>query len=488
MPTICRQCEMKEGRCKCLKPDFYYEELPIEVPETLSEANERIDKDFTGDDKIDKVADLLIKDHNFLTLKGSEEILIFNGKIYSNKDATAIIKTKTEKLIPNCSSHDRNEVINKIKAKTFTDLEDFDKEPHFLTIDNGILDILTLELLPHTPKHLSKVLLPVSFTAPATTTIETELADTEFLKFLKGSFTVNGKFRKADFDTVLEITASFLIKSHIDQKAFMFLGSGDNGKGVLLNYIIAMLGKPNISAISLQKLASNQFAAANLAFKIANIFPDLEKNELKLSGTLKAIIANEPVEVEIKYKQAFTMYPFCKLLFSANRFPKALDTSQGFFRRWIIVKWERSFENDSERIEFLREKLENNKQEINKVFSSLVLLAGNLYQQAKFTNSKTWKQVRDEWNANADPAGSYIETNLEVATSDLTKLEVHTKYKHAMADIGELPLGIAAFGRIMKEHYDDNTGRFDGVHKMWVNVAFKEPKQTTLNDNDTTKV
>ena len=94
------------------------------------------------------------------------------------------------------------------------------------------MNLETLELNPHSPDHLSRVLLPVEYHKPEHDDIEKNLKDTLFWKYLTASFTVDGKFRQNDFDTVLEIIASPIIKRHVDEKAFMFLGGGENGKSV----------------------------------------------------------------------------------------------------------------------------------------------------------------------------------------------------------------------------------------------------------------
>ena len=207
-------------------------------------------KDFEGIDKIDKVAECIQKNNSFVTARKTEEILLYNGKIYDKLQAETIIKEETEKLIPNCTTHNRQEVINKIKAQTYVDLEDFDSDPNLITLENGILNLKTMLVSPHTPDFHSRVLLPVEYHKPKYTIndetifkdIEKNLENTLFWKFLKSSFTVDNKFRKEDFETVLEIIASPIIKRHIDEKAFMFLGNGENGKSVCLGYIESLLG------------------------------------------------------------------------------------------------------------------------------------------------------------------------------------------------------------------------------------------------------
>jgi len=450
-------------------------------------------KDFQGDEKIDNVADKLQKDHNFITLRKTNEILLFNGKIYDKLQAESIIKEETEKLIPNCTEHHRKEVINKIKAQTYSDLEKFDSDPNLITIDNGILNLETLEKTVHTPKHLSRVLLPVEYyplkykihDKSLFEDIEKNLKDTEFWKFLKRSFTVDGKFRKEDFETVLEIISSPIIKRHVDEKAFMFLGSGENGKSVCLGYIQSILGRNNVSNITLQDIAEDKFMRANLDGMSANIFSDLEQNELRKTGKIKAITSNEGIDVQEKYGQPFTLYPHCKLFFSCNRFPKVYDQTQGFFRKWIIIKWERDFENDPERIEYLREKLDKNQDEKNLVFSCLVKIANKLNKVGKFTHSKDWKTIQKEWNENADPLNDFVENYIIESDDNKGVRETYKFYKEIMYAKGEKPLGMGQFGKALREYFDQEVIKEEGKSKrVWLNIDFKRPIQTTLKEID----
>lgn len=446
---------------------------------------------FEGDEKIDNVADELQKRFKFVTLRKTKEVLLYNGKIYDDLQAESIIKEETEKLIPNCTEHHRLEVISKIKAQTFTDLEKFDTDTNLITIDNGILNLDTLELKPHTPEHLSRVLLPIEYQEPSHKIndetifedIEKNLENTLFLKFLKSSFTVNGKLRRNDFETVLEIISSTIIKRHVDEKAFMFLGHGDNGKSVCLGYIRSMIGEKNVSGITLQDIADDRFMRADLNGMSANIFTDLEQNELRHTGKIKAITSNEGIQVQKKYGQPFTLYPFCKLMFSCNRFPRVFDQSQGFFRRWIIVKWERNFEKDPERDERLKEKLAENQEEKSLVFSCLVRLANKLNKVGKFTHSKEWQTVQNEWNANADPLDDFVSNYIIDSEFNKGVRETYQFYKEITLTKQERPLGIGQFGKAFREYYDQGRDE-SGTKRVWYNIAFKKPIQTTLKEQD----
>ena len=473
----CTHCDFESKSYKAFElcKKKRHEVITIYIPK------DDVESEFDGKDKIDNVAKVFLKSYDFVTLKKLDEVLIYNGKIYDGLKAESLIKEETEKLIPNCTTHDVKEVINKIKRKTYVDIEEFDSDPNLITLENGILNLETLELKEHTPKHLSRVLLPVEYTKPKHKDIEKNLKDTLFWKYLKSSFTIDGKFRKIDFETILEIIASPIVKRHIDEKAFMFLGDGENGKSVCLGFIESILGLDNISSITLQDIAENKFLRANLSGKSANIFTDLEKNELRFSGKIKAIISGEGIEVEKKYQQGLRIKPFAKLMFSCNRFPKSFDQSQGFFRRWMIIKWERNFENDPERIPYLREKLQENQEETNLIFSCLVSIANKLNQTGKFTHTKDWKEVQKEWNENADPLDDFATNYIIDSEGDKSKRDTYHWYKEVCYLKGESPLGMGKFAKVFREYYEEDR---DGKTRTWLNIDFKKPKQEFLKEND----
>ena len=431
--------------------------------------------------RIDFIAAGLINRYNFVTAIESDTIYLFTGKIYENEKAIATIKEQTEKRIVECTERDCLEVIAKIKRKTYKNLKDFDKSPNFINTENGILNLDTMELKQHTHTYLSKVLLPVKFRMPTSQDIEKNLEKTLFWKFLKSSFTVDEKTNQEDMKTVLEIMASVFLKTNVDERSVMFLGGGENGKSVCLDYIKFLLGKKNFSNIPLQIITNDRFSTANLDGKLANIFTDLEKDELKHTGTFKAVSSGEAVYAQKKYGQPFDLIPVATQIFSTNRFPKSYDQSQGFFRRWIIVQWLRNFENDPDRDGKLKEKLLENESDRDIVFSNLIQIARNLLRTNEFTYSKDWQIIKKEWNANADPVEDFMDNYIIDSDRSKTKRETYQFYKKIMVEKGEIPLGIGKFGKIFSEYFDDS--KTDGT-RTWLNIDFKEPKQETLQEYD----
>jgi|UniRef100_A0AAT9J7I1 putative DNA primase/helicase len=442
-------------------------------------------------DRIDIIATRLIDKYNFVTARETDTIYYFNGKIYDSKNCESVIKQETEIQIVECTKSDKAEVIDKIKSRTYESLDHFDKDIESLVVQNGVLSLQTMELSPHTPLNLAKVLLPLNYVKPEFeididdlfNSLKSNLKDTLFWKFLETSFTHEYKADEESMLSVLEMMASTIIRKQIDERSFIMLGNGANGKSVCLDYLSAILGRDNVSHIPLQVLAEDKFASARLDGKHANIFSDLERNELYHTGIIKDLSSGEPVHAQQKNKNGFDLYPFATLVFSCNKFPRVFDQSQGFFRRWILVKWERNFEKDPQKNDNLKKELLEKTEEMDLVFSCLCHVAKKLYDSNRFTNPKDWKTVQKLWNENSDPLNWFVENHIIDSNGSRSKRDTYQFYKKIMFEKGEVPLGMGKFSKAFSEYYEDSKSDHE---RIWLNIEFREPQQTTLEESDKT--
>ena len=486
MKTFCQCTNVGHGRNVTTSSDIltFAEKIKFDADSSDTVKHEH-------KDRIDVIASRLIRKYHFLTVRETDIIYYFNGKIYDSRNCESVIKQETEAHIMECTKSDKSEVIDKIKSRTYETLDKFDSDPNILVTQNGVLDLRLMKLTPHTPHLLSKVLMPCNF-VELDSEIEDEdmfagiisnLQHTLFWKFLESSFTIDGIIDEDSMVSVFEMMASTLIRKNIDERSFIMLGSGANGKSVCLDYLSALLGKDNVSHIPLQVLAEDKFASARLDGKHANIFSDLERNELYHTGIIKDISSGEPIHAQHKNKNGFDLYPYAKLVFSCNKFPRVYDQSQGFFRRWILIKWSRNFEKDAERNDNLKTELLENSEEMDLIFSVLLHIGKNLYDSNRFTYPKDWKTVQSLWNENSDPLNWFVENHISDASGSRSKRDTYQFYKKVMFAKGEVPLGMGKFSKAFSEYYEDSKSDHE---RIWLNIEFREPKQVTLEGSDET--
>lgn len=206
----------------------------------------------------------------------------------------------------------------------------WDRPPlNVLNVKNGLLDLETGELHPHTPDHTSSIQLPVEY--------DPEADCPTWHKFVEEVFPEDCS------QLPWELLAWLMTPDTSIQKAVLLLGEGRNGKSTFLAAVKAFLGRENVTGLSLHKLETDRFAAARLVGKLANICPDLPSCHLVSTSTFKALTGGDPVHAERKFRESFEFEPFARLVFSANHPPQGADSSGAFFRRWLVVPFERTF-------------------------------------------------------------------------------------------------------------------------------------------------
>lgn len=135
---------------------------------------------------------------------------------------------------------------------------------------------------------------------------------------------------------IYEIIGYGLADNNFMQKFFIFYGKGGDGKSTLLNLIIELYGRHNVSNISLQDI-TNRFRISNLQGKMLNVGDDIGKTAILDSADLKKIVTGDTIIIERKGEQPFSYTPRAKMLFSSNEVPRINDTSRGMNDRLMVV-------------------------------------------------------------------------------------------------------------------------------------------------------
>ena len=132
------------------------------------------------------------------------------------------------------------------------------------------------------------------------------------------------------------------------EKAVMLIGPGRNGKSVLIKLIEALVGQENVSHASLQELLGDRFAGADLSCKLVNTYAYLEADKLINTGRFKTLVSGDSIRVQKKHQYAFSFRNYAKLIFSTNKIPESEDRSYAYYRRWVILSFDRVFEGQDE--------------------------------------------------------------------------------------------------------------------------------------------
>lgn len=274
----------------------------------------------------EEYANKIIADNQFIIY--NEQLFRYNEQFYETVSDEQLHTLIHDKYTKTFKHKNREETIKFIKVKLNADKDKPTKLPwNLLNVKNGILDVKTGTLLPFTRDIFSITQLPVEWKDDN----EVGMSETVF------NFIHNAANCDPEVETLFyEIVASCLVDTRLFDKFFILLGEGGTGKSTFLNMIGKLLGPQNVSHLTIHEL-NHQFLLPELSGKKANLGDDIEHGALENCAILKKLVANEPVEVNKKFQNPFTLINNATLIFTANKMPYISERTSGIYRRLMII-------------------------------------------------------------------------------------------------------------------------------------------------------
>lgn len=306
----------------------------------------------------------------------------------------------------------------------------FDADPSKINCRNGLVDLKTGELIPHSAAHMVTKSTAVDYN-PAAKAPTWE-------KFLEDIF-------QGDVELIkwIKVALGYSLTGNVDEQVFFTLfGMGANGKTVLTELMLRILGDYG------SKVDFDQFLSKDRS----------SVRKLSATGKLKGLrfaIASEASgtikwdEQQIKdltgsgsligarlYGSEFTFKPSHKLWFECNRIPPFKDGSHGWRRRVRIVPLEAQFTGD--RMD--KHLLSKLWVEREGVFASLVEAAKTYYAQGLGETPKAIEAATDKYLEENDSLSVFIRDCLERdASNNVSTKAVFSAYERWCLEQNEQP-------------------------------------------------
>jgi len=192
------------------------------------------------------------------------------------------------------------------------------------------------------------------------------------------------------------------------QKFLLMVGEGSNGKGVIQNLWIRMLGAENVSHLSLDQLRE-RFALHPLVGKLANICGDLCEIDAVAEGILKRLTGEDNITLDRKNKSLITMSPSVKLIFATNTLPRFTDRSRGIWRRMMVMPF-RVVIPEAEQNSILTKELAS---EMPGILRWAIAGLKRLLAQGHFTFCPVCVSAAHQHQTDCDPVKQFIDEVLE---------------------------------------------------------------------------
>lgn len=144
--------------------------------------------------------------------------------------------------------------------------------------------------------------------------------------------------RVSNYEAFLLYVGSLFV-SHSNRQQYLWIfGEGNNTKGQFIQFIMRCFGS---GAHSLKEPSNGDraFWVSQLVNKRLCVFPDFEDRTFVTTGLFKQLTGDEPINVNPKNKDMFTVKLRCKFMFASNKRPQ-LDSQTSNLRRIIFCKFD----------------------------------------------------------------------------------------------------------------------------------------------------
>ena len=205
---------------------------------------------------------------------------------------------------------------------------------NMIVYDNGILNLATSELLPHTQEYFTSTLLPYNYDPSAQAP--------RWEKFINEIF-------DCDIDRIAllqEWLGYMLTPSNAFQKAMLLLGRRRSGKGTIGRILEHLVGTENYSGLSLDGLANDAILESILERRVL-FMGDAHSvkgvNRGLVLDRFNSITGGDQLPVPRKYIGAWRGRVPGRITMAANATPSFIDDSGALASRFLILPFNNSW-------------------------------------------------------------------------------------------------------------------------------------------------
>jgi putative DNA primase/helicase len=236
------------------------------------------------------------------------------------------------------------------------------------------------------------------------------------------------------------------------EKVLLLFGTGANGKSVLFEILMALLGSQNITNYSLQSLTSeNGNSRAMLVNKLLNYASEI--NGKLESNIFKLLISGEPVEAKLLYRDTQIISDYARFMFNCNELPREVENTNAFFRRFIILPFRVTISPNKQDKELSTRIIES---ELSGVFNWVLNGLTRLLKNKDFTDSTIVQNEVIEYQKESDSVLMFLEDENYQKSIDQDRplKEVFAEYKSYCIENGYRLCSNRKFsGRLRKDGY-----------------------------------
>lgn len=344
-------------------------------------------------------------------------------------------------------------------------LDQFDTNKWLLGVENGTIDLKTGELI--SPRRDDRI------TKMCNVKYEPEARSQLWLSFIDRIFNGN-----ADLISYVQKMVGYCLTGDVSEKCFFILlgESGDNGKSVLMNVLMWLLGDYAIDMPIDSLLQRKPGASSNdlVRLKGSRLISCSEANRQYFfdEALVKRLTGSDPITARALYKEYVTFTPEGKILIATNRVPRFDKTDTAFDNRVRMIPFDVTIPKEEQDPNLFDKLMEESAGILAWAVEGCLL-----WQREGLGNVPTMNESNIEVLRRSS-MDDFIKTGCDVGESYYCKsYDLYTAYLgyHEAINDGTAPISFSTFGVELGKHGIAYSHHRDGNYRAGI-----APKVATI--------
>lgn len=347
-------------------------------------------------------------------------------------------------------------------------INDFDADPWLLGTKNGVVDLRSGELLPAAKEYMISKTISVAHDENASCPTWEEFIYSVF----------DGDIEMIDY--VQQVVGYTLTGMTNEEKYFVCLGDGGNGKSVFLNTIAEILSDYG-KATAFSTFDVKEHGATDDLADIRGaryVYAAERDSDRRLAeNKLKHLTGGEEVKARPLYGRWFHYVPSYKIWMAVNELPTITGTDNGTWRRLVLIDFPVSFRENPDRN--LMEKL---RQEHAGILNWMIKGCLLWQRNGGLREPSSIIQRTSMYRASQDIIGMFCEDSLEYKEGSKVKHgELYQSYKNWCDLHGhKYPVSSVRFGQYLKTKKSMISRRSAGNQLVYDNFELRSSHDTAI--------
>lgn len=224
--------------------------------------------------------------------------------------------------------------------------------------------------------------------------------------------------------------AVFLDRRKVKIETMLFLlGGGANGKSVVFNTVIGVMGSQNVSNYEITDLTNSADKGKNLIDingKLLNYCSEVSPRGFS-SSSFKALVSGEPQQARPIYGMPTKVENIPLMMANANTMPAYKDVSDGVYRRIVILPFDKKIPEEKQDKELSAKMRREYPAIMNWILDGRRKIADNGY---KLNVGDTSKAAMDQYRGDNNTVYQFVEdTGYRTVGEDPTRIKASDIYK-----------------------------------------------------------